>query len=70
MNDFRGKTCGECAWKHRGGFCRRISYGMIPQYCLGNNGEWAEPGYFGDVVDNEPACPAFEPLEKPEEAAE
>lgn len=59
MTDFRGKTCGDCAWLHANGvFCRRISYGMIPQQ-MGLNGEWNDAGYFGDVAKDNPACPAF-----------
>ena len=63
MNDFRGKTCGECAWGYRSGYgdakylhCRRVHFDTQTD--------------LGSVGTTVPACPAFEPLEKPEEAAE
>jgi hypothetical protein len=65
-DDFRDKTCGECAWESNG-HCRRVMWGAIPQYALGQDGAWSDPGYFGSVYTNMPACPAFVPKEKPDE---
>ena len=62
MNDFRGKTCGECAWAfqwtYNGGHwfrCRRAAW---------------QDNEVNEMNSIQPACPAFEPLGKPEEAAE
>lgn len=65
--DFRGHTCGECAWFDRydhisDGFCRRVAFGFVDMdkntgryYCLGH------------VSQGHAACPAFVPLEEEED---
>ncbi len=67
MNDFRGKTCGECAWAflYNGG---TVGAPLVNAYFFCRRVGWQEPDTCCDSTM--PACPAFEPLEKPEEAAE
>lgn len=54
QNDFRGRTCGECAWAYLYGIdkifeCRRVDWQLLPVV---------------NYKSKTPACPAFVPREE------
>lgn len=70
MTDFRGKTCGECAWAGKPldaplagkSYCRKNPWCAIVH--LHDDGN-VDTMFVGIVHNDTPACPAFVPMEKP-----
>lgn len=59
--DWQKKTCGDCGW-HFKWRCRRVTWGCTAQKYDKEIG-WIDPGYFGNMEESNPACPAFVPRE-------